>query len=55
SIVDPIQRLPVEISSAIFVYCLPEFPRPSPGFAPMIFLHVCHAWSSIAVSTPALW
>ncbi|KAJ7888213.1 hypothetical protein B0H13DRAFT_2342063 [Mycena leptocephala] len=51
SVVDPMQRLPVEISSAIFVYCLPEFPHPSPGIAPMVFLHVCHAWSSIVVSS----
>ncbi|KAF8201366.1 hypothetical protein K438DRAFT_1717105 [Mycena galopus ATCC 62051] len=55
---DPVARLPLEISSEIFVQCLP------PGHlklnahsarAPMLLLNVCSTWSDIALSTPALW
>ncbi|KAJ7649906.1 hypothetical protein FB45DRAFT_858849 [Roridomyces roridus] len=60
---DPIARLPLEISSDIFLQCLPlrsrdyprEYPRPKPHLAPLLFLNVCHAWTDIAASTPALW
>ncbi|KAJ7233772.1 hypothetical protein C8J57DRAFT_160749 [Mycena rebaudengoi] len=54
---DPIARLPVEISSEIFVLCLPD-PRarhPSPVIAPLLLLRVCATWANIARSTPALW
>ncbi|KAJ7028432.1 hypothetical protein C8F04DRAFT_874182, partial [Mycena alexandri] len=52
---DPIARLPLEISSNIFIKCLPEMPLPLPSGAPLIFLSVCHLWSDIAVSTASLW
>ncbi|KAF7348102.1 F-box domain-containing protein [Mycena sanguinolenta] len=55
AILDPMVRLPVEISSDIFVRCLPDSPRPHSGEAPMLFLNICHIWSDIAISTPALW
>ncbi|KAF8123812.1 hypothetical protein K438DRAFT_1894259 [Mycena galopus ATCC 62051] len=51
---DPVARLPLEISSEIFVQCLP------PGHlklnahsarAPMLLLNVCSTWSDIALST----
>ncbi|KAJ7503155.1 hypothetical protein B0H11DRAFT_1854458, partial [Mycena galericulata] len=57
SLRDPVARLPLEISSEIFIRCLP--PLPEPGCraqdAPMLLLNVCSAWAEIARSTPALW
>ncbi|KAJ7621938.1 hypothetical protein DFH06DRAFT_1447935 [Mycena polygramma] len=55
AIVDPMSRLPLEISSDIFIRCLPDSPRCHAGTAPMVFLNTCHLWSTIALSTPALW
>ncbi|KAF7336743.1 hypothetical protein MVEN_02109400 [Mycena venus] len=53
---DPMTRLPLEISSQIFLQCLPsEGPMPEPRSAPILFLNVCNAWTEIALSTPALW
>ncbi|KAJ7453690.1 hypothetical protein B0H11DRAFT_272109 [Mycena galericulata] len=52
---DPVARLPLEISSSIFVNCLDWFPKPGARQAPMLFLNVCGAWTSIALSTPELW
>ncbi|KAJ6541783.1 hypothetical protein B0H19DRAFT_883727, partial [Mycena capillaripes] len=55
AVLDPIARLPLEISSDIFLRCLPPFPEPGTRYFPMLFLHVCSAWTNIALSTPALW
>ncbi|KAJ7283327.1 hypothetical protein C8J57DRAFT_969623, partial [Mycena rebaudengoi] len=57
TMLDPIARLPVEISSEIFVHCLPDsdYLRPSPTISPLLLLHICTAWANIARSTPALW
>ncbi|KAJ7649928.1 hypothetical protein FB45DRAFT_1075742 [Roridomyces roridus] len=59
---DPVARLPVEIASEIFLQCLPppseyprEYPQPQARHAPQLFLNVCHNWTNIALSTPALW
>ncbi|KAJ7666925.1 hypothetical protein DFH06DRAFT_1185067 [Mycena polygramma] len=54
---DPIARLPLEISSSIFVWCLPVDTHisPSAGRASMLLLNICNAWTKIALSTPALW
>ncbi|KAJ7458026.1 hypothetical protein B0H11DRAFT_2062364 [Mycena galericulata] len=52
---DPVARLPLEISSEIFIQCLPSLPEPGAHRLPMILLNVCNAWTSIALSTPALW
>ncbi|KAJ7666934.1 hypothetical protein DFH06DRAFT_1470068 [Mycena polygramma] len=54
---DPFARLPLELSSDIFLRCLPagDHPKPDATRAPMLFLHVCNAWKSIAISVPALW
>ncbi|KAJ7235100.1 hypothetical protein B0H12DRAFT_1142129 [Mycena haematopus] len=55
--VDPVARLPLEISSEIFLHCLTPFPERNPGAhrAPMLFLNVCNTWTTIALSTPRLW
>ncbi|KAJ7758793.1 hypothetical protein DFH07DRAFT_1060319 [Mycena maculata] len=55
SIRDPMARLPFEISSDIFMQCLPDTPQPHPRFAPMLLLNICKSWSSIALATPSLW
>ncbi|KAF8207832.1 hypothetical protein K438DRAFT_2013255 [Mycena galopus ATCC 62051] len=57
----PILTLPNEITSEIFIQCLdPQFPSyatstTNPAHAPMLLLHVCRAWRSIALSIPGLW
>ncbi|KAJ7133402.1 hypothetical protein C8R44DRAFT_730567 [Mycena epipterygia] len=56
AVLDPMARLPLEVSSDIFTHCLPSAPQhPDPSAAPMIFLSVCHLWSRIALATPSLW
>ncbi|KAJ7641337.1 hypothetical protein FB45DRAFT_355413 [Roridomyces roridus] len=53
-------RLPLEVSSEIFVQCLPEYPRPQTHtitrlVPPLLFLRICFTWNQIALSTPTLW
>ncbi|KAJ7453597.1 hypothetical protein B0H11DRAFT_270165 [Mycena galericulata] len=56
SVRDPVARLPLEISSEIFVQCVPPLPfRPGAHEVPMLLLNICSAWTDIALSTPALW
>ncbi|KAJ7896263.1 hypothetical protein B0H14DRAFT_3124970 [Mycena olivaceomarginata] len=54
---DPVARLPLEISSEIFLQTLDPSPVPEPGacHASMLLLNVCNAWTTIARSTPSLW
>ncbi|KAJ7649943.1 hypothetical protein FB45DRAFT_858878 [Roridomyces roridus] len=56
---DPFGRLPLEISSEIFLQCLSPpsnfHPRPHAHLPPLLFLGICHSWTNIALSTPALW
>ncbi|KAJ7678820.1 hypothetical protein B0H17DRAFT_1206590 [Mycena rosella] len=54
---DPVSRLPLEITSEIFIQCLPSTSTPQPGARgiPMLFLNICNAWTNIALSTPVLW
>ncbi|KAJ7699484.1 hypothetical protein B0H16DRAFT_1836234, partial [Mycena metata] len=57
AILDPITRLPLEISSDIFLRCLHHVSESTCNTrkAPLLFMHVCHSWSNIALSTPSLW
>ncbi|KAJ6531280.1 hypothetical protein B0H19DRAFT_1191047 [Mycena capillaripes] len=55
TVLDPMARLPLEISSEIFLQCLPPFPEYGSVQVPMLFLNVCNSWTDIALSTPALW
>ncbi|KAJ7072811.1 hypothetical protein C8F01DRAFT_1362082, partial [Mycena amicta] len=52
----PIFSMPPELTSEIFLNCLPDGPADmnlkSP---PLLFLQICRRWSDIAVSTPRLW
>ncbi|KAF7356854.1 hypothetical protein MVEN_01021100 [Mycena venus] len=49
--------LPPEITSEIFVYCLPdeEFVCPNASNAPILLTHICRNWRDISLSTQALW
>ncbi|KAJ7482803.1 hypothetical protein B0H11DRAFT_1206870 [Mycena galericulata] len=55
TILDPMSRLPLEISSYIMLRCLPTSPTANPAAAPVVFLNICRAWSNIALATPSLW
>ncbi|KAJ6510482.1 hypothetical protein C8R45DRAFT_771921, partial [Mycena sanguinolenta] len=50
-------RLPLEISSEIFLQCLPPSSEKTPGAlcAPLLLLNICNTWTTIALSTPGLW
>ncbi|KAJ7641740.1 hypothetical protein FB45DRAFT_900917 [Roridomyces roridus] len=52
---DPITRLPPEISSEIFLHCLPGAPTPNALQAPQLLTNICSSWSHIALSTHELW
>ncbi|KAJ7727233.1 hypothetical protein B0H16DRAFT_1471035 [Mycena metata] len=52
---DPVARLPLEISSEIFLGCLTSQRKPGAHVTPLLFLNICNAWTDIAISTPALW
>ncbi|KAJ7983028.1 hypothetical protein DFH06DRAFT_1466960 [Mycena polygramma] len=55
ALLDPIARLPVELSSDIFLRCLPSTPSSDSDTAPLLLVQICHSWRVIAHSTPALW
>ncbi|KAJ7094411.1 hypothetical protein C8R44DRAFT_890436 [Mycena epipterygia] len=58
SIIYPILTIPPEITTEIFVHCLPASRRldvVNPEEAPLLLTHVCRDWREIAISTPALW
>jgi len=55
AVLDPVARLPLELSSEIFLQSLAPFPEPGAGHAPMLLLNICNAWTNIVLSTPALW
>ncbi|KAJ7068783.1 hypothetical protein C8F01DRAFT_1119273 [Mycena amicta] len=59
----PVNNLPPEILSEIFVYCLealtpvesvPSFNAKRPT-APLLLTQICRTWRNIALSTPKLW
>ncbi|KAJ7718598.1 hypothetical protein DFH07DRAFT_933541 [Mycena maculata] len=56
-VVYPVLSLPFEVTSRIFVHCLPAHGRvsPSPSNAPLILAQICRDWRDIAVSTCELW
>ncbi|KAJ6605822.1 hypothetical protein B0H10DRAFT_2228873 [Mycena sp. CBHHK59/15] len=54
-IVHPIHTLPVELTSLIFVHCLPQKQFPNLLVAPLLLIRVCSAWRAIALRTPELW
>ncbi|KAG2044629.1 hypothetical protein BDR03DRAFT_995811 [Suillus americanus] len=52
-----IWRLPTEILSEIFLYCLPvpDDVLPSPIRAPVLLTGICRRWREVAVNFPSLW
>ncbi|KAJ7646058.1 hypothetical protein DFH06DRAFT_1476633 [Mycena polygramma] len=54
AVLDPMARLPVELSSEIFLQSLPSLPEPGAP-QPLLLLNICHAWTDIALFTPAIW
>ncbi|KAJ7752412.1 hypothetical protein DFH07DRAFT_520991 [Mycena maculata] len=55
SIRDPVARLPLEISSEIFVQCLSPRSKSGSPHIPILLSNVCNTWYNIALSTPRLW
>ncbi|KAJ7279468.1 hypothetical protein C8J57DRAFT_953753, partial [Mycena rebaudengoi] len=56
SIVYPVLTLPPEITSDIFVWCLPVHTGPiSRHSAPLLLAKICRRWRSIAIDIPRLW
>ncbi|KAJ7772459.1 hypothetical protein B0H16DRAFT_170098 [Mycena metata] len=51
----PIQSLPFELVSSIFLHCLPEREQLHPLTAPLLLTRVCGTWRAIALRTPKLW
>ncbi|KAJ7746831.1 hypothetical protein DFH07DRAFT_1037420 [Mycena maculata] len=49
--------LPPELTSLIFLFCLPddEFISPEPSSAPLLLCRICRQWRHIALATPGLW
>ncbi|KAJ7222522.1 hypothetical protein GGX14DRAFT_177965 [Mycena pura] len=56
-VVYPILTLPAEITSRIFIQCLPHHGRVrhSPYSAPLLLTGICGQWRAIALSTGELW
>ncbi|KAJ7687690.1 hypothetical protein B0H17DRAFT_1136049 [Mycena rosella] len=53
---DPMARLPLEISSEIFVLCLgSSLAQTRARCAPMLLLNICNGWTDIALCNTALW
>jgi hypothetical protein len=55
TILDPVARLPLKISSEIFLQSLPAVAELRGSHAPMLLLNICNTWTNIALSTLALW
>ncbi|KAF8161287.1 hypothetical protein B0H34DRAFT_374028 [Crassisporium funariophilum] len=54
----PVYRVPLEIWSHIFIFCLPtedEYIDPTPSAAPLVLSRVNGMWRAAATQTPALW
>ncbi|KAG2141922.1 hypothetical protein DEU56DRAFT_855425, partial [Suillus clintonianus] len=59
-LVSALWRLPNEILSQIFIFCLPEIHKVFPGPAsklvsPMLLTRVCQRWREVAINMPSLW
>lgn len=56
-LVSALWRLPAEVLSQIFVYCLPEFDYldVSSERAPMLLTRICRRWRETALDTSSVW
>ncbi|KAJ7192010.1 hypothetical protein GGX14DRAFT_380463 [Mycena pura] len=57
AVVYPILTLPPEITSRIFVHCLPDHGRVRPSLhcAPLVLTQICGHWRAVALSICELW
>ncbi|KAJ7185152.1 hypothetical protein GGX14DRAFT_331556, partial [Mycena pura] len=57
TVVYPVLSLPNEITSRIFLECLPHYGRvcPSPHSPPLLLTQICRHWRNIALSMGELW
>lgn len=51
----PIRRLPPELLSEIFRYCLPRYCQPNPASAPLLLCRISSLWRNVAHNTRNLW
>jgi hypothetical protein len=53
----PVLELPYELTSKIFVHCLPVHRRvrPQRQRAPLLLAQICSHWRAVALTTPELW
>jgi hypothetical protein len=56
-LVSPLRKLPTEILSLIFIYCLPEDSHLSltQSTAPVLLTRICRQWREVALDMPRLW
>ncbi|KAJ7162292.1 hypothetical protein C8R46DRAFT_1000300 [Mycena filopes] len=57
ALISPARRLPLDITEAIFVACLPTHRNcvMSASEAPVLLGRICSAWRTISLGTPRLW
>ncbi|KAF8211755.1 hypothetical protein K438DRAFT_57955 [Mycena galopus ATCC 62051] len=68
SLTYPVLSLPFEVTSKIFIQCLPDIQHPEPVFnvrrhrylpaplpSPVLLVRICRAWRDVALNTPKLW
>ncbi|KAJ6597779.1 hypothetical protein DFH09DRAFT_84300 [Mycena vulgaris] len=58
AIVYPVLSLPPELTSIIFIHCIPtsgQLTCPSPIEGPLLLAQICRPWREIAINTPELW
>ncbi|KAJ6447510.1 hypothetical protein C8R45DRAFT_188778 [Mycena sanguinolenta] len=63
SITYPVLALPPEMTSEIFLHCLPDLQHADPIFwrgfegipIPLLLSQICRVWRDIALNTPKLW
>ncbi|KAJ7639609.1 hypothetical protein DFH06DRAFT_1478347, partial [Mycena polygramma] len=51
----PILTLPAELTSEIFILCVPGEHIPSRRVAPLLWGYICREWRRIAYGDPRLW
>ncbi|KAK7441045.1 hypothetical protein VKT23_016829 [Stygiomarasmius scandens] len=56
-IISPIRRIPPEVLTQIFLYCLPirHPPTRSKKEAPLLLTEICKSWRDVSLCTPPLW
>ncbi|KAJ6550004.1 hypothetical protein B0H19DRAFT_888846, partial [Mycena capillaripes] len=53
----PALQIPYELTSKIFIHCIPSDRQvcPSEKTAPLLLAQICARWREVALSTPQLW